>query len=314
VLVACALLVTAAALTAPLPMSLAAAVSSSLGSSALPSGVNPFLQQGAKLTGSGEIDAGAFGMSVALSGDGETALVGGPDEAHFNGAAWVFSHGASGWTEQAELTPSDETGRGEFGTSVALSSDGNIALIGAPGDNSNNGAVWVFVRSGSTWTQRGAKLTPTDESGASRFGYSVSLAGNGATALVSAPQDSVFKGAVWVFAAVPAVQTVKTKLLRARPPILPIPTAWQQQGSKLTPNDETGDSQFGFAVSLSSDGSSALIGSNSGLNGAAWVFTKNGSAWTQTGGQADREQRGREQLRRLQRRSLGRRRCRPHRR
>ena len=55
-----------------------------------------------------------------------------------------------------------------FGTSVALSADGNTALIGGWNDDSvlagnldysGKGAAWVFTRSGSTWTQQGEKLT-----------------------------------------------------------------------------------------------------------------------------------------------------------
>ena len=48
---------------------------------------------------------------------------------------------------------------------MALSADGNTALIGGPGDNSYVGAAWVFTRSGSTWTQQGAKLTGGGETG-----------------------------------------------------------------------------------------------------------------------------------------------------
>ena len=59
----------------------------------------------------------------------------------------------------AKLTGTGEIGDGQFGASVALSSDGNTALIGGDGDNSGAGAAWVFTRSGGAWTQQGAKLT-----------------------------------------------------------------------------------------------------------------------------------------------------------
>ena len=64
-------------------------------------------------------------------------------------------------------------GEGSFGYSVALSAtEGNYALIGAPGDDNDVGAAWVFTRSGSTWTQQGAKLTAKsgEEIGAGEFG------------------------------------------------------------------------------------------------------------------------------------------------
>ena len=72
----------------------------------------------------------------------------------------MFTRSGSTWTQQgAKLTGSGEIGEGQFGVSVALSSDGNTALIGGSDDNEAIGAAWVFTRSGATWTQQGAKLT-----------------------------------------------------------------------------------------------------------------------------------------------------------
>jgi hypothetical protein len=70
---------------------------------------------------------------VALSSDGNTALIGGSE-------AWVFTRSGSTWTEQAKLT-GGESGEGDFGSGVALSSDGNTALIGGPYDNGRAGAA-----------------------------------------------------------------------------------------------------------------------------------------------------------------------------
>jgi hypothetical protein len=67
---------------------------------------------------------------------------------------------------------------------VALSGDGNTALIGGPVDNGGVGTAWVFTRSGSTWTQQGSKLTGTDETEGGFFGFSVALSGDGNTALI----------------------------------------------------------------------------------------------------------------------------------
>ena len=69
--------------------------------------------------------------------DGNTALIGGPADNGDVGAAWVFTRSGATWTQQGEkLTGGGESGAGAFGTSVALSSDGNTALIGGRGDNS----------------------------------------------------------------------------------------------------------------------------------------------------------------------------------
>ena len=70
---------------------------------------------------------------------------------------------------------------------MALSADGNTALIGGPSDNGGVGAAWVFTRSGSTWTQQGAKLVGTGAVGHAGQGWSVALSADGNTALVGGP-------------------------------------------------------------------------------------------------------------------------------
>ena len=143
--------------------------------------IDPFFQQGAKLTGSGESGKGLLGESVALSADGNTAVIGGPSDNSGAGAAWVFTRSGSTWSQQgSKLVGSEESGKGHFGNDVALSDDGNTAMIGGPGDNSSTGAAWVFTRSGSTWEQQGPKLTGGGETGTGRFGFRVALS---ATAL-----------------------------------------------------------------------------------------------------------------------------------
>jgi hypothetical protein len=234
--------------------------------------VDPFIQQGEKLTGGGEINVlegrygGQFGASVALSADGNTALIGGSYDNRGIGAAWVFTRSGATWTQQgSKLTASDEIGEGSFGESVALSSDGNTALIGARSDHESVGAAWVFVRSGTTWSQQGSKLTATGEVGNGSFGWSVALSSDGNTALISGPYDNA-AGAVWQFA-------------RSG-------STWTQAGSKLTPSDPVAGSTFGGSVALSSDGSTALIGGATAFAetvGAAWVFTRSGATFTQQG-------------------------------
>ena len=129
--------------------------------------IDPFIQQGAKLTGSDEGSEGEFGYSVALSADGNTALIGGrPTTTASRGGVGVHALGLDLDPAGPKLTATGESGKGEFGSSVALSADGNTALIGGPTATTDDvGAAWVFTRSGSTWTQQGAKLTGTGESG-----------------------------------------------------------------------------------------------------------------------------------------------------
>src|SRR5271166_5048942 len=121
-------------------------------------------QQAELKLGKGEGSA-YFGRAVALSADGSTALIGDPGSGGNTGDAWVFTRSGSTWTKQARLLGSGETGPGQFGASVALSRDGSIALVGAFADASRSGAAFAFTRSGSTWTQQGSKLTPTEEVG-----------------------------------------------------------------------------------------------------------------------------------------------------
>jgi FG-GAP repeat len=228
---------------------LAASVSSALSPS-------PFVQQGAELEPSATSGSANAGASVALSADGNTALVGGPEDAGGTGAAWIFTRSGATWTQGPKLT-SGGVENVSFGTSVALSADGETALVG-----SVNGA-WIFTRSGSTWTRQPV-LKARDEAGPSRFGTSVALSGDGSAALVGGSEDANDVGAAWIF-----TRSGST---------------WTQQAAKLTGGEEEGLGFFGTAVSLSGDGEVALIGGrDDGGAGAAWVFRRNGAGYSQQG-------------------------------
>ena len=189
----------------------------------------------------------------------------------------------SGPDGTGEINIVGESGTADFGTSVALSDDGSTALVGASGDNNLHGAAWVFTRSGSVWSQQGAKLigdctgscsgpNGTGESGQGEFGVSVALSDDGNTALIGGQGDG--EGAAWVFTRSGSV--------------------WSQQGTKLIsdcvsacsgPNGTGGGGYFGLSVALSGDGDTALIGARGDRSdeGAAWVFTRSGSVWSQQG-------------------------------
>ena len=219
-------------------------------------------RQGPKLTGGSEAGAVNFGEHVALSGDGDTALIGSND------AASVFTRSGSNWTQQgSDLVV--EPGTGGWAASVALSMDGNTALVGAAGADGLVGAAWVFTRSGSTWTQQGAPLTGSDESGPGHFGWSVALSGDGNTALIGGPWDDNLTGAEWLFT-------------RSG-------TTWAQQGSKLPSVGASGTLAFGLLSALSTDGNTALVGGiDTGSNSVdAWVFNRSGSDWAEVGSTLD---------------------------
>jgi len=160
--------------------------------------------QQAKLVDSSAAGDVLQGWSVALSGDGNTAIVGGPND-DSNGAAWVFTRSGGTWTQQAKLVGIGATGNATQGRSVALSADGNTALVGGDHDNGGAGAAWVFTRSGTTWTQQ-AKLSGTGAMGTANQGWSVALAGDGNTAILGGYNDNGGFGAAWVFVA-PATTT-----------------------------------------------------------------------------------------------------------
>src|SRR5579859_7795910 len=118
--------------------------------------VNPYVQQ-AELTAGDGGQQDTFGSSVALSSDGRTALVGASSKSGQQGTAYVFTDSGGTWIQQAELTASDGASADHFGCSVALSSDGRTALIGALDKTVNGqhgkGAVYVFTGDGA-WTQQ----------------------------------------------------------------------------------------------------------------------------------------------------------------
>lgn len=216
-----------------------------------------------------------FGYSVALSNDGNTAIVGAAFDStgvQYNGAAYVFVRSGNTWGLQAKLLASDGAIYDQFGSSVALNSDGSTALIGAIYARENGwtkGAAYVFTRSGAIWTQQ-AKLLPVDAAIGNNFGWSVALSNTGDTAIIGTQNHDddgmTHNGAAYIFTRTGGI--------------------WGQQ-TKLLASDKADYDLFGYAVALSGDGTIALVGAqqhdDGGMidNGAAYVFTYAGGSWTQ---------------------------------
>jgi FG-GAP repeat len=236
---------------------------------------DPVIREASKLVSTEGSLASQFGDHVALSADGETALVGAPEDSEGRGAAWVFVKTEAGWVQQGGmLTPNDAVGKAEVGDAVALSANGDVAVVGGESDNASRGAAWIFTRAHGVWTQQGRKLEPSDADPGSHvvlFGVSVAVSADGNTVLVGGSGDKLGGyGAAWVFAHSGGT--------------------WVQQGPKLTaPNEVLGSdlyySWFGSSVALSGDGNTALIGAEDDEvgAGAAWVFVRSGSEWLQQG-------------------------------
>jgi antibiotic biosynthesis monooxygenase (ABM) superfamily enzyme len=217
-------------------------------------------QQCSKLVGTGAVGSTAQGFSVALSDDGNTAIVGGPFDNLNTGAAWVYTRSNGVWTQQGnKLVGSGAVGDARQGASVALSDDGNTAIVGGPFDNWNTGAAWVFTRSNGVWTQQRSKLVGAGAVGNAAQGFSVALSDDGNTAIVGGAFDNVNTGAAWVFTRSDDV--------------------WTQLGNKLVGAGAVGNAGQGVSVALSADGSTAIVGGPfDNLNtGAAWVYTCRGA-------------------------------------
>ena len=223
--------------------------------------------QQAKLTAADGAEGDAFGQSIALSGD--TVVIGAPhddDKGNDAGSVYVFTRSGTTWSQQVKLTAADGVAGDVFGISIAFSSD--TIVIGADLNDEkalNAGAVYVFTRSGSSWSQQ-AKITAADGAETDIFGVRVALSGD--TILISARRDDddvmgIDAGSAYIF--------TRTG------------TTWQQQ-IKLTASDGAADDRFGRSVALVAD--TAVIGAmfqdDKGDNsGSAYVFTRSGTTWSQ---------------------------------
>ena len=238
--------------------------------------------QTAELTASDGAAGDEFGWSVALSGDGTTALVGADAKSisgHGDqGAAYVFTNSSGTWQQIAELTASDGGTSDTFGHAAALSTDGNTALVTAYniaiGSNTFLGAAYVFTKSGGSWSQS-AELTASDESEFDGFGESAAISSDGTTVLVGSRyktvSSNVGQGVVYVFSK-PTDGWVTTSTADAI----------------LTASDGAANDNFGVSVALSDDGATSLIGAawhlvgNNTSQGTAYVFTNSGGTWNQS--------------------------------
>lgn len=223
--------------------------------------------QSATLMASDGVGGDSFGFAVALEAD--TALIGArfadPGGSPLQGAVYVFVLEDGIWHQQAKLVAGDGGQFDQFGHSVALS--GNLALVGAVsadvGDEINQGLAYVFLRSGTSWSEQ-ARLAATDGMSGDLSGTAVAMVGN--TALVGAPEamvgDAFFQGAVYAFTSSGG--------------------SWTEQ-QKLTSSGSNTGQKFGSTLSM--DGDRVLIGApedglaENFLRGAAYVFSRSDDAW-----------------------------------
>jgi hypothetical protein len=214
--------------------------------------------QQAKLTAADGAANDLFGQSVAVSGDTAVAGAAGDDVGvnSNQGSAYVFIRSGFVWTQQAKLTAADGAAGDNLGESLAL--DGDTAVVGAYADDLGRGSAYVFIRSGSVWTQQ-AKLTAADGASSDNFGDGVGLDGD--TAVIGAPSDdrgtNINQGSAYVFT-------------RSG-------SSWTQHGNFAASDGAAGDS-FGWSVSVS--GNTVVAGSHNddtvtqSNHGSAYFFAE----------------------------------------
>ena len=215
----------------------------------------------AKLSPSDANAGDGFGVSVAI--DGNTAVVGSYQNDSNGidcGAAYVYQHSGSNWTQSQKLTASDANTGDQFGRSVAI--EGNTIVVGSYiGDSTepNSGSAYVFTRSGSVWSQW-QKLTALDANTEDKFGCSVSIDNN--TIVIGAYGDSSDTGSAYVF-----TRTGST---------------WNFQ-QKLTASDAIQGDLFGYSIAI--DDNAILIGAHNNDNsdyqdvGSAYIFQRQDATW-----------------------------------
>jgi FG-GAP repeat len=155
-----------------------------------------WVQQGPKLTATSPSEGESFGDSVALSADGDAALVGAvgnrqrpPEGSPPEGAAYVFARSGAAWTQAAKLTDGEHDYGWGLGRTVALSADGNTALIGA------HGRAIIYYSGSAGWIEHQPALEadPYEDNavygGTNAFGSIVALSGDGTRAVIGAPAE-----------------------------------------------------------------------------------------------------------------------------
>ncbi len=267
-------------------------------------------------------DAGdTLGRAVAISGDGNTFAVGawreysaakgiGGDQtsnaAPDAGAVYVFTRSGSTWSQQAYIKASNADSGDFFGSALALSTDGSTLAVGAfgeyggakgiDGDQNDNtmkaaGAVYVFTRSASAWSQQ-AYVKASNPDIQDDFGGSVALSGDGNTlAVTAALESSAAKG-------IDGIQTDNTAGGAGAAYVFKrTASVWSQQAYIKASNTEASDF-FGTSIALSTDGKTLAIGARressaakgiggsqtdntAATSGAAYVFSWSGTAWSQ---------------------------------
>lgn len=202
----------------------------------------------------------SFGYSLSFSTDGSYLAIGAFTKAGIDilqGAVYVFLRTGATWAEQAKLLASDASGSDNFGLPVSINGDGTYLAIGAVAAGSYQGAVYVFLRTGTTWAQQ-AKLVASDVAASEQFGQSVCISKDGAYVIAGAAYKSgaagTSQGATYIFKRVGSTWTQQTKLLAS---------------------NAVAEENYGAAVTFSANNGYALVGATgfTSSQGAVYVYS-----------------------------------------
>ncbi len=233
---------------------------------AYPVSIDPLFATATALTEPVPATNDTFGYAVALSSDGQTALVGVPG-AGTGGKAYVFSDSSGTWMETMEFDDPGNIAGDAFGSTVTLSSDGTTALIGAYGATvyvpsgstsapptpvSFAGTAYAFRYASNTWSQTGEFKEPQPAK-SDHMGFSVALSDNGATALIGAPGATIYvpQSGTTTLAAEAAAGKAYTFRYTSN--------TWSQTKEFDDPQ-KTKNDKLGYAVALAGTGNEALLG------------------------------------------------------
>jgi hypothetical protein len=278
-------------------------------------------QQEAYIKASNTDPVDQFGHSIALSGDGTTLAVGAIGEdssstgtsgvqtdnsAESSGAVYVFTRTGTTWAQQAYLKQSNTAPSNQFGTCVALSFDGSTLAVGARYESSSargidgnqqnsgatsSGAVYVFARADTTWTQQ-AYVKASNTGFAANFGYALALSADGDSLAVAAPFENSPATGIDGDQLATSAQNSGAVYVFGR-----LVSTWSQRAYVKASNTEALD-EFGVTLATTATGTQLVVGAhqedsaatgfdgnqadNSAINsGAAYLFERSSGVWLQ---------------------------------
>ncbi len=206
-----------------------------------------------------------MGTGMAMSAKGERVVCGGPAHNLVSGGVWTFEDNMVNNTYEQSgnvLEPSGLDMFAAFGSSLALSADGNLLLVSAPDDLGGLGSLLTYSRSGASWVQQGPKIQGLGADTSTHLGHFLDLSADGKVAAVGAYRENGEAGAVYLFR-----RNGNT---------------WTQD-SKLT-CPVAGLTQFGKTLGLSADGTLLVVGAPMvAPAGRAYIFAYNGTSWAPIG-------------------------------